>query len=67
LEDTGATPEDFVMQSLSMDLERLMADLTPQQREVLACAWSRGWASVTRQIGDRSSVVNGCGRSSAKP
>ncbi|MEB3182110.1 MAG: RNA polymerase sigma factor, RpoD/SigA family [Nostocaceae cyanobacterium] len=37
LEDTGASPEEFVMQSsLSSDIERLMADLTPQQREVLA-------------------------------
>jgi RNA polymerase nonessential primary-like sigma factor len=37
LEDTGTSPEEFVMQSsLSSDLERLMADLTPQQREVLA-------------------------------
>lgn len=36
LEDTSASPEDFVMQSsLSADLERLMATLTPQQREVL--------------------------------
>jgi len=37
LEDTGASPEEFVMQSsLSSDIERLMADLSPQQREVLA-------------------------------
>jgi RNA polymerase nonessential primary-like sigma factor len=36
LEDTGATPEDFVMQSsLSFDLERLMAELSPQQKEVI--------------------------------
>ncbi|PSB04828.1 RNA polymerase sigma factor, RpoD/SigA family [Merismopedia glauca] len=36
LEDTGPSPEDFVSQaSLQTDLQRLMADLTPQQREVL--------------------------------
>jgi RNA polymerase nonessential primary-like sigma factor len=36
LEDTATTPEDSVMQSsLSNDLKRLMAELTPQQREVL--------------------------------
>lgn len=36
LEDTGASPEDFVVQdSLSHDLERLMSDLTPQQKEVI--------------------------------
>jgi RNA polymerase nonessential primary-like sigma factor len=37
LEDTGATPEDFVMQtSLSYDLERMMSELTPQQKEVIS-------------------------------
>lgn len=37
LEDTGMSPEDFTLQSsLKADLEVLMADLTPQQREVLA-------------------------------
>jgi RNA polymerase nonessential primary-like sigma factor len=37
LEDTGKTPEDLVVEScLSADLERLMSDLTPQQREVLS-------------------------------
>ncbi|NJL00004.1 MAG: RNA polymerase sigma factor, RpoD/SigA family [Spirulinaceae cyanobacterium SM2_1_0] len=36
LEDTGPSPEDFTTESsLKMDLEKLMADLTPQQREVL--------------------------------
>src|SRR5918998_1284800 len=33
LEDPGVSPEEFVMQSsLSYDLDRLMGDLTPQQR-----------------------------------
>jgi RNA polymerase nonessential primary-like sigma factor len=37
LEDTGLTPEDYAAHaSLQLDLEKLMADLTPQQREVLA-------------------------------
>ena len=37
LEDPGATPEDFVMQtSLSYDLERMMSELTPQQQEVIS-------------------------------
>ncbi|MEA5577690.1 RNA polymerase sigma factor, RpoD/SigA family [Anabaena sp. UHCC 0451] len=36
LEDTGASPEDFVMQSsLSYDIECLMSELTPQQKEVI--------------------------------
>ncbi|HLO87973.1 MAG TPA: RNA polymerase sigma factor, RpoD/SigA family [Nostocaceae cyanobacterium] len=36
LEDTGASPEDFVVQSsLSKDLERMMSELTPQQKEVI--------------------------------
>jgi len=37
LEDTGPSPEDFATHSsLQLDLEKLMADLTPQQHEVLA-------------------------------
>jgi RNA polymerase nonessential primary-like sigma factor len=37
LEDTGPSPEDFATHSsLQLDLEKLMADLTPQQYEVLA-------------------------------
>ena len=36
LEDTGQSPEDYATSSsLKRDLEKLMADLTPQQREVL--------------------------------
>ena len=36
LEDTSATPEEYVMQScLSTELERLMSNLTSQQRQVL--------------------------------
>ncbi|BAZ89650.1 RpoD subfamily RNA polymerase sigma 70 subunit [Raphidiopsis curvata NIES-932] len=36
LEDPGASPEDYVIQSsLSSELERMMTHLTPQQREVI--------------------------------
>jgi RNA polymerase nonessential primary-like sigma factor len=59
LEDTGASPEDYVMQSsLSMDLERLMADLTPQQREVLALRFglADGQALTLAKIGDRLNI-----------
>lgn len=55
LEDTGASPEEFVVQScMSMDLERLMADLTPQQREVLALRFglADGQALTLAKIGD---------------
>ena len=59
LEDTGASPEEFVMQSsLSTDLERLMADLTPQQREVLALRFGLvdGQALTLAKIGDRLNI-----------
>ncbi len=37
LEDNGQSPEDYATHSsLQLDLERLMEDLTPQQKEVLA-------------------------------
>jgi RNA polymerase nonessential primary-like sigma factor len=36
LEDTGASPEDFVVQaSLKLDLERMIGELTHQQQQVL--------------------------------
>lgn len=59
LSDTGATPEEFVMQlTLSMDLERLMADLTPQQREVLTLRYGLvdGRALSLTQIGVHLSI-----------
>jgi RNA polymerase nonessential primary-like sigma factor len=55
LEDPGLTPEDFVMQSsLSFDLDRLMADLTPQQREVLTLRFglTDGQALTLARIGE---------------
>lgn len=59
LEDTGASPEDFALQSsLRADLERLMADLTPQQREVLALRFGLedGQALTLAKIGDRLNI-----------
>lgn len=55
LEDPGASPEEFVMQSsLSNDLERLMEELTPQQREVIALRFglSDGQALTLARIGE---------------
>jgi RNA polymerase nonessential primary-like sigma factor len=59
LEDTGASPEDFALQSsLRADLETLMADLTPQQREVLALRFGLedGQALTLAKIGDRLNI-----------
>jgi RNA polymerase nonessential primary-like sigma factor len=55
LEDTGASPEEFVMQSsLSNDLERLMSHLTPQQREVISMRFGLkdGQAMTLARIGE---------------
>jgi RNA polymerase nonessential primary-like sigma factor len=55
LEDTGASPEEFATQSsLKADLDKLMADLTPQQREVLALRFGLedGQAMTLAKIGD---------------
>ncbi len=59
LEDTGASPEEFATQSsLRADLEVLMADLTPQQREVLALRFGLedGQALTLAKIGDRLNI-----------
>ncbi|KJH71725.1 RNA polymerase sigma factor, RpoD/SigA family [Aliterella atlantica] len=59
LEDTGASPEEFVMQSsLASDLDVLMADLTPQQREVLILRFglADGQALTLAKIGDRLNI-----------
>jgi RNA polymerase nonessential primary-like sigma factor len=59
LEDTGPSPEDFVVQSaMQIDLEKLMADLTPQQREVLALRFglADGQAMTLAKIGDRLNI-----------
>ncbi|MCM0590920.1 MAG: RNA polymerase sigma factor, RpoD/SigA family [Gloeotrichia echinulata IR180] len=55
LEDPGATPEDFVMQSsLSYDLNRLMEELTPQQKEVITLRFGLidGQALTLARIGE---------------
>ncbi|KYC36165.1 RNA polymerase subunit sigma [Scytonema hofmannii PCC 7110] len=55
LEDPGTSPEDFVTQSsLSKDLESLMAELTPQQREVLSLRFGLkdGQALTLSRIGE---------------
>ncbi len=55
LEDPGASPEEFVMQSsLSYDLERLMAELTPQQKEVITLRFglNDGQALTLAKIGE---------------
>jgi RNA polymerase nonessential primary-like sigma factor len=55
LEDTGASPEDFVMQSsLSCDIERMMSELTPQQKEVIRLRFglSDGQSMTLARIGE---------------
>ncbi|MBK4732249.1 RNA polymerase sigma factor, RpoD/SigA family [Oxynema sp. CENA135] len=59
LEDTGPSPEDFATQSaLRSDLEQLMADLTPQQRQVLALRFGLedGQTMTLAKIGDRLNI-----------
>lgn len=59
LEDTENSPEDFVTEScLSTDIEKLMADLTPQQREVLSLRFGLvdGQAMTLAKIGDRLNI-----------
>ncbi|QLE55767.1 RNA polymerase sigma factor, RpoD/SigA family [Nostoc sp. TCL26-01] len=55
LEDPGASPEEFVMQSsLSHDLEHLMEQLTPQQKEVITLRFglTDGQALTLARIGE---------------
>jgi RNA polymerase nonessential primary-like sigma factor len=59
LEDPGISPEEFTAQtSLKLDLDALMADLTPQQREVLALRFGLedGKALTLAKIGDRLNI-----------
>lgn len=59
LEDTGTSPEDFALQaSLRTDLDHLMAELTPQQRDVLALRFGLedGQTLTLAKIGDRLSI-----------
>lgn len=55
LEDTGASPEDFVVQSsLSYDIERMMSELTTQQKEVIRLRFglSDGQSMTLARIGE---------------
>lgn len=55
LEDAGQSPEEFATQtSLRQDLETLMADLTPQQREVISMRFglADGQMMTLAKIGD---------------
>lgn len=55
LEDEGPSPEEFATQSsLRGDIETIMADLTPQQREVLSLRFGLGdgQALTLAKIGD---------------
>jgi len=59
LEDTGTSPEEFALQSsLKTDLESLMADLTPQQRQVLTLRFGLedGQALTLAKIGDMLNI-----------
>lgn len=56
LEDTGQTPDEYVTQSsMRVDLEKLMANLTPQQREVLGLRFGLqdGQPLTLSKIGER--------------
>ena len=59
LEDTGQSPEDYATSSsLKRDLDKLMADLTPQQREVIALRFglADGKPLTLAKIGDCLSI-----------
>ncbi|MDJ0737350.1 MAG: RNA polymerase sigma factor, RpoD/SigA family [Nostocaceae cyanobacterium] len=59
LEDTGASPEDFVMQSsLSHQLNNLMAELTHQQQQVLSLRFGLvdGQPMTLAKIGEHLSI-----------
>lgn len=59
LEDTGPSPEDFTMNSsLRTELEQLMTDLTPQQRQVLSMRFGLedGQSLTLAKIGDTLNI-----------
>lgn len=59
LEDTGPSPEDFAINSsLRADLENIMAELTPQQRQVLSMRFGLedGQALTLSKIGARLNI-----------
>lgn len=59
LEDTGLSPEDYTAHSsLQVDLEKLMADLTPQQKEVICLRFGldNGQPLTLAKIGVRLNI-----------
>ena len=59
LEDTSQSPEEYAVQSsLKSDLEVLMSDLTPQQRDVLSLRFGLddGQTMTLAKIGDRLKI-----------
>jgi RNA polymerase nonessential primary-like sigma factor len=59
LEDDGQSPEEFAtLSSLKLDLERLMSELTTQQREVLSLRFglADGKPLTLAKIGDRLKI-----------
>ncbi|MCA2653063.1 MAG: RNA polymerase sigma factor, RpoD/SigA family [Microcystis sp. M015S2] len=59
LEDTGLSPEDYTTySSLQVDLEKLMADLTPQQKEVICLRFGldNGQPLTLAKIGVRLNI-----------
>ncbi|GAB4343406.1 MAG: RNA polymerase sigma factor, RpoD/SigA family [Cyanophyceae cyanobacterium] len=59
LEDGGVLPEEFATQSsLRTDIERLLADLTPQQQQVLMLRFGLrdGQTMTLAKIGDRLNI-----------
>jgi RNA polymerase nonessential primary-like sigma factor len=59
LEDDGPSPENFAAQEfLRHDLETLMADLTPQQREVLSLRFGLedGHELSLAKVGERMNI-----------
>ncbi|MGB3512716.1 MAG: RNA polymerase sigma factor, RpoD/SigA family [Microcoleaceae cyanobacterium] len=59
LEDTGASPEDYALRSsMRTDLELIMTDLTPQQKQVLALRFGLedGQSMTLSKIGDRLNI-----------
>ncbi|MFE4107961.1 RNA polymerase sigma factor, RpoD/SigA family [Almyronema epifaneia] len=59
LEDTGMTPEEYTTQSaLKLDLDAMLADLTPQQQQVLSLRFglADGRSMTLAKIGDLMSI-----------
>jgi len=64
LEDTGASPEDFVMQSSVYGPRAADGGSNAQQRELVLRFGLADGQALTRQIGDRLNISRTGGRSS---